>query len=295
MNTSVVTARCGATVAALSAAGIVASLMGTLVIPLLGQLPQLLETSAANASWAVTAPLLTGAIATPVFGRLGDLFGKRRMLLVCVALLVAGSLISALSDSLAPMVTGRALQGIGMGIVPLGISAMRDVVPPERMGASVALMSSSLGIGGALGLPLAAAVAENADWRALFWGSAVLSALVGLAVVRYVPHVPPAARGRFDIPGALGLAAGLVCLLLSISKGADWGWTSTATLGLFAAAVVILLAWGFFELRTTDPLVDLWTTARRQVLVTNLVSVLVGFAMFSHRRSGPYAPGLPDR
>ena len=253
MNASAPMARSGAVVVSLSAAGVVASLMGTLVIPLVARLPELLDTSAANASWVVTAPLLTGAVATPVFGRLGDLFGKRRLLLTCVALLVAGSLISALSESLIPMVTGRAVQGIGMGIIPLGISTMRDVVPPERMGTSVALMSSSLGIGGALGMPVAAAVAQNTDWHALFWGSAVISALIGLAVARFVPSVPPAARGRFDIPGALGLAAGLVCLLLPVSKGAEWGWTGATTLGLFAASVVILFAWGFFELTHHGP------------------------------------------
>ncbi|MFF2331770.1 MULTISPECIES: MFS transporter [unclassified Streptomyces] len=294
MNASASPARTGAIVASLSAAGIVASLMGTLVIPLVAQLPELLDTSTANASWVVTAPLLTGAVATPVFGRLGDLYGKRRMLLICVGLLVVGSLTSAVSDSLVPMVIGRAVQGIGMGIVPLGISTMRDVVPPERMGSSVALMSSSLGIGGAFGLPLAAGVAQNADWHALFWGSAVISLLVGVAVMRFVPDVPAgAARGRFDIPGTVGLTIGLVSLLLAVSKGAEWGWTSATTLGLFAAAVIVLLAWGRFELRTADPLVDLRATARRRVLLTNLASVVIGFAMFAQSLIAPQLLQLP--
>ncbi|MFF5565762.1 MFS transporter [Streptomyces sp. NPDC012623] len=294
MNASASPARTGAIVASLSAAGIVASLMGTLVIPLVARLPELLDTSTANASWVVTAPLLTGAVATPVFGRLGDLHGKRRMLLICVGLLVAGSLTSALSDSLVPMVVGRAVQGIGMGIVPLGISTMRDVVPPERMGSSVALMSSSLGIGGAFGLPLAAGVAQNTDWHALFWGSAAISLLVGFAVMRFVPTVPAdTTRGRFDIPGAIGLTIGLVSLLLAVSKGAEWGWTNAPTLGLFAAAVIVLLSWGRFELRTADPLVDLRATARRRVLLTNLASVVIGFAMFAQSLVAPQLLQLP--
>ncbi|MEU0282235.1 MFS transporter [Streptomyces sp. NPDC006195] len=292
MTASAPAARSG-TVAALAAAGIVASLMGTLMIPLVGELPGLLHTSASSASWVITAPLLTGAVATPVFGRLGDLYGKRRLLLVCVTLLVAGSLICALTSSLVPMVTGRAVQGIGMGVVPLGISTMRDVVAPERMGTSVAFMSSSLGIGGALGLPLSAAVVQNFDWHVLFWGSAAVSALTGLTVARCLPHVPPVAKGRFDIPGALGLAAGLVCLLLAVSKGAEWGWTSATTVGLLAAAVVSLLAWGWFELRTVDPLVDLRATARRRVLLTNLASVLIGFAMFAQSLVAPQLLQLP--
>ncbi|MFE3827516.1 MFS transporter [Streptomyces sp. NPDC059092] len=281
-------------VATLAGAGIVASLMQTLVVPLIGELPQLLDTSASNASWVLTATLVTGAIATPVIGRLGDLHGKRRLLMACIAVLILGSVICALSGTLVPMIIGRAFQGVGMGIVPLGISTLRDIVPPERMGSSVALMSASLGIGGALGLPLAAAVAQNFDWHVLFWGSAVLSALMGLAILRLVPTVPSAAKGRFDIPGAIGLAAGLVCLLLGVSKGADWGWGSVTTLGLLAAAVVILLAWGWFELRTRDPLVDLRTTARRQVLLTNVVSVVIGFAMYAQSLVAPQLLQLPE-
>lgn len=293
MNASAPSARSGAIVATLAAAGIVASLMQTLVVPLIGTLPQLLGTSTGNASWVITATLLTGAVATPVIGRLGDLLGKRRLLLTCVAMLVAGSLVCALSDSLAPMVAGRALQGVGMGIVPLGISTMRDVVPPERLGTSVALMSSSLGIGGALGLPLSAAIAEKTDWHVLFWGSAGISLLIGLAIVRWIPRVPAGAEGRFDVPGALGLGTGLVCLLLAVSKGADWGWASPSTVSLFIAAAIVLPAWGLFELRTRDPLVDLRTTARRQVLLTNIASVVVGFAMYAQSLIAPQVLQLP--
>lgn len=294
MEASASDGRSGVIVATLAGAGIVASVMGTLLVPLIGELPQLLHTTSADASWVITMTLLTGAVATPVVGRLGDLHGKRRLLLACVVLLVAGSVICALSNVLVPMLIGRGLQGIGMAIVPLGISTMRDVVPPERLGSSLALMSSSLGIGGALGLPVAAAIADNTDWHVLFWGSAGISALIGIAIAVFVPRVPAAAHGRFDIPGALALAAGLVCLLLAVSKGGDWGWSSATTLGLFAAAVVILLGWGWFELRTSDPLVDLRTTVRRQVLLTNLTSVVVGFSMYAQSLAAPQLLQLPE-
>ncbi|MDT0320486.1 MFS transporter [Streptomyces millisiae] len=272
--------RAGVVVGVLSGAGITASLMQALIVPLIPELPLLLDTSAANASWAITATLLAAAVATPVVGRLGDLYGKRRMLLVSIGLLVVGSVVSALSDTLAPMVAGRALQGASMGIIPLGISVMRDVLPAERLGSSIALMSASLGIGGALGLPAAAAVAQHADWHALFWGSAALGALVAVLVAALVPESPSRVGGRFDVVGALGLSAGLVALLLPVSKGGDWGWGSATTLGLFAAAGVLLLAWGAWELRSSAPLVDLRATARRPVLVTNLATVMVGLAMY---------------
>ncbi|PWI16367.1 MFS transporter [Streptomyces sp. Act143] len=285
--------RPNAVVAVLAFAGIVVSLMQTLVIPIVPELPRLLDAPASDTAWAVTATLLAAAVATPVVGRLGDMFGKRRMLLISVVMLVAGSVVCALSDSLIPMIVGRALQGLASGVIPLGISIMRDELPAERLAGATALMSASLGIGGALGLPAAALIADNFSWHVLFWTSAVLGVVAGGLVLGLVPESEVRTGGRFDLLGGLGMAAGLICLLLGISKGADWGWTSGTTLGLFAAAVVILLAWGWYELRTDQPLVDLRTTARRQVLVTNLASIAVGFAMFAMSLVLPQLLQLP--
>ncbi|MEW1775619.1 MFS transporter [Streptomyces sp. NPDC086777] len=285
--------RTNVVVAVLAFGGIVVSLMQTLVIPIVPELPRLLDASASDAAWAVTATLLAAAVATPVTGRLGDMYGKRLMLLTSVVMLVAGSVTAALSDTLVPMIVGRALQGLASGVIPLGISIMRDELPAERLGSATALMSASLGVGGALGLPAAALIADHFDWHVLFWTSAALGVVAALLVLLLVPESKVRTGGRFDLPGALGMAAGLVCLLLGISKGADWGWSSATTLGLFAAAVVTLAAWGFYELRTREPLVDLRTTARRQVLVTNLASIAFGFSMFAMSLVLPQLLQLP--
>ncbi|WP_055611085.1 MFS transporter [Streptomyces phaeochromogenes] len=287
--------RSNAVVAVLAFAGIVVSLMQTLVIPIVPELPKYLDASASNAAWAVTATLLAAAVATPVVGRLGDMFGKRRMLLVSIVLLVSGSVVAAFSDSLVPMIVGRALQGLAAGVVPLGISVMRDVLPSERLAGSTAMMSASLGVGGALGLPSAAFIADNYDWHVLFWVSAVLGAVAFVLVLTIVPESKVRTGGRFDLVGSLGLSAALVSLLLAISKGADWGWGSGTTLGLFAVAAVVLVAWGFYELRTSQPLVDLRTTARRQVLFTNLASIAFGFSMFAMSLVLPQLLQLPEQ
>jgi MFS family permease len=285
--------RANLVVAVLALAGITVSLMQTLVIPLIPALPGLLHASAADATWAITATLLAGAVATPTMGRLGDMYGKRRMLLVSLGALVVGSAIGALSDTLVPMVAGRTLQGLAAGVIPLGISIMRDELPAERLGSATALMSASLGVGGALGLPAAALLAENADWHVLFWTAAGLGLVVTALVVALVPESPVRTGGRFDVLGAAGLSIALVCLLLAISKGADWGWGSAITLGLFAAAVLVLLLWGRWELRTPRPLVDLRTSARRQVLLTNIASAVFGFAMFAMSLVLPQLLQLP--
>ncbi|MER8185816.1 MFS transporter [Kitasatospora sp. NPDC094015] len=292
-TSSPVPQRSGTVVAVLAGAGIVVSLMQTLVVPLIPELPQLLHASSANASWTITATLLAGAVATPVLGRLGDMYGKRRVLLLSLGLMVVGSVVSALGGSLVPMVVGRALQGCAMAVIPLGISIMRDELPPERMGSAMALMSSSLGVGGALGLPAAAVLAQHTDWHVLFWTSAALGAVVAGLVRALVPESPLRTGGRFDVIGALGLSVGLVCLLLAVSKGGDWGWTSGPVLGLAAAAVLVLLLWGAWELRAPGPLVDLRTSARPQVLMTNLVSVVVGFAMYAMSLIVPQLLQLP--
>ncbi|MFF7546547.1 MFS transporter [Streptomyces canus] len=284
-----------AVVAVLALAGIVVSLMQTLVIPIVPELPELLHAEPSDAAWAVTATLLAASVATPVVGRLGDMFGKRRMLLLSIVLLVSGSLVCGLADSLVPMIVGRALQGLAAAVVPLGISVMRDALPSDRLAGSTALMSASLGVGGALGLPAAAFIADNWNWHILFWVSAALGAAAFVLVLLIVPESDVRAGGRFDLVGSLGLSAGLVSLLLTVSKGGDWGWTSGTTLGLGAAAVVILLSWGWWELRSPQPLVDLRTTAKPQVLFTNLASIALGVSMFAMSLVLPQLLQLPEQ
>ncbi|MER5654522.1 MFS transporter [Streptomyces sp. NPDC002131] len=289
------TARASGVIATLAFAGTVAAIMQTLVTPLIAELPQILHTTPANSAWVITVTLLVAAVCVPVSGRLGDLLGKRRMLLACSVPLVVGSVVCALSSSVTPMIVGRGLQGMGMGMVPLGIALLRDVVPAEKLSSSIALVSASMGIGGGLGLPISAAVAQYANWRVLFWGSAVLAVVIGTLIWFLIPDVPASAKGqRFDALGALGLGVGLVCLLLGVSKGADWGWGSATTLGLLVGAVVVLVAWGAWELRTRDPLVDLRTTGRPRVLLTNVASIFVGFGMYASMLIIPQLLQFPE-
>lgn len=281
-------------VAVLATTGTCMSLMQTLVIPLIPELPKLLNTNASNASWVITATLLVAAVATPVVGRLGDMYGPKRLLIACAILMTLGSLIAASTSAWVPVVMGRALQGFGVPIVPLGISVLRTCVPAHRVGTAMGLMSASLGVGGALGLPLAAIIADHFDWHAVFWFAAILGAMSGVLFAVLVPRIPAAASSdRLDPLGALGLAAGLVTLLLGISKGGSWGWGSATTLAMFAASMVIFAMFGWWQLRIDSPMVDLRTTVKRPVLMTNVASVAVGFAMFALALIGPQVLELP--
>lgn len=260
--------------------GIVVALTQTMIVPLIPLLPTLLGASASDTSWAVTATLLTAAVTMPISGRLGDMVGKRLMLVISLGFLVAGSLLCAVSDSLIPVIAGRALQGMAMGAIALGISIMRDELPVEKVGPAVARVSATLGVGGAIGLPVSALIVEKANWHALFYIAAGLGVLGILAVLTLVPESKVRTPARFDFLGAFGLASALVMLLLAISKGGDWGWTSSLTLGLLVGSASVFAVWGRWELRSAAPLVDLRTTARPQVLFTNIASIGAGFAMY---------------
>ncbi|MDL9946493.1 MFS transporter [Gordonia sp. ABSL11-1] len=283
-----------AVVAVLCFGGLVASLMQTLIIPIQPELPRLLGTSISNASWVVTATLLAGAVAMPIAGRLGDMFGKKRIILASAILLIAGSLVCALSSALIPMIVGRAVQGLAMGFIPLGISLMREVTPPRLTSMAVSAMSATMGVGGAIGLPLSAWVAQQWDWHALFWVSTGLAAVVTVLVAFVVPHIDDSTgEKRFDVIGAIGLAIGLSGVLIAVSKGNDWGWGTGATLGLLFGGLAVLVVWGLFELRHRAPLVDLRTTARPAVLLTNIGAIAIGFGMMAQTIVVPQLLEIP--
>lgn len=266
----------------LALCGTAVSLMQTLVVPLLPDFPRLLDTTSDNASWLVTVTLLTSAVATPILSRLADMHGKRRMIVLALLALLAGSLLGAASDSLAVLIVARALQGFASALIPIGISTMRDELPPEKIGGAVALMSATLGIGAAVGLPLSGVIYEAFGWQAVFWASAAMSMVMLVLVLTLVPESGVRTPGRFDWLGAILISIALTALLLGISKGGVWGWTSQWTLLSFMVAILVFALWAPWELRTGEPLIDLRTSARRPVLLTNIASLLAGFAMFTN-------------
>lgn len=267
-------------VATLSLCGIVVSLQQTLILPLLPSLPDRLDTSADSASWLVTATLLSGAISTPTISRLADMYGKRRMMVVALAITVLGSALGALSQALPLLIGARALQGVGMSVIPVGIAIMRDELPRDRIPLGVALLSATLAIGAGVGLPLSGLISEHLDWHAIFWVTGFVGVVLLIAALAILPESKVRTRGTFDLRGAVLLSAALTALLLALSKGAQWGWSSTATLGTFVAGAALMAVWAPLELRTPNPLVDLRVATRRSVVLVNSTSVLSGFAMF---------------
>ncbi|MEU6185852.1 MFS transporter [Nocardia sp. NPDC047038] len=262
--------------------GVLVALQHTLVVPLLGEFPAILGVDYASVSWLVTVTLLTASVATPILSRLADMFGKRRMMLFSLATIVAGSTFAAVGGTFLSVLVGRGLQGLASALIPIAIGIMRDELSESEVTGATALMSATLGIGSALGLPLPGILFEHLGWEAIFWMSAVAGGALFIAVLVVIPESQVRTPGRFDVGGAVLLSVALIALLLAISKGGAWGWTSAATLVASAVAVLFFAAWLPFELRVGHPMVDLRTSARRRVLLTNIAGLLVGISMYAN-------------
>jgi EmrB/QacA subfamily drug resistance transporter len=264
----------------LAGAALAYSLAQTMVIPALPELQAEFHANPADATWLLTAFLLTSSVATPLLGRLGDMHGKERWLLISLAIFGVGSLIAALGGSLAVLITGRAVQGAGGAIFPLAIGIIRDEFPRERVAPAIGTVSAMFGIGGGTGLVLAGLFVDHGSISWIFWLSVVTTALAALATWLWVPESPVRVRARIDWVGGVLLSLMLIALLLPISEGNTWGWTSGRVLGLFAATAVLAVMWARWELHVEDPLVNLALMRERPVWTTNVAGFAIGFAMF---------------
>ena len=272
--------RPGRTLVVLAGAALAVALAQTMIIPALPAIQHDAGASPADVTWLLTAFLLTSSVTTPLLGRLGDMYGKERFLLVALGFFGAGSLVCALGDSLPVLIAGRAVQGLGGAIIALAIGIVRDEFPRERVATGIGTISAMFGIGGGAGLVLAGLLVDHAGVAWIFWLSVAATALAAFGTWRYVPESPVRVPARIDWFGAVLLSGALLALLLGVSEGNAWGWTSAGVLGLLAAAAVLAAAWFAWEWRVTDPVVDLRLMRRRPVWTTNVVGLAVGFAMF---------------
>lgn len=264
----------------LGLAALAFSLAQTMVVPALGTLQRELNTSVSGATWTVTAYLLAAAVATPVVGRLGDMFGKRRLLIVALVAFTLGSVVSALGSSLGVVLTGRALQGIGGGIFPLCFAILRDELPREKVAVGIGMISAVLAVGGALGLVIGGLLLDHASYHWIFWVGAMLGAVGAVGAYLGVPESPVKIPGKVDYRGAVVFGIGIVIPLLAISNANDWGWGSPRVLGMIVVGIAILAGWVALQQRTAEPIAHIPTLRQPAVLFTNLATVLVGFGMF---------------
>ncbi len=255
-------------------------LQQTLVVPALTVIQTDLGTTRTWATWVFTGFLLTSAVSTPIVGKLGDIYGKKRLMVVALLAFGVGTVVAALANSIELLITARAVQGVGGAVFPLAFGIVRDELPPDRVGVGLGLLSATFGVGGGAGLVLSGVILDIASWQWLFWVGAIPVAVALVLLVILVPESPVRTRAVIDWWGAILLGTGLAALLVALSEGERWGWLSAATLGTFALSLVLLVTWIVVELAMDEPLVDIRLMRDRNVFWTNIVGLITGFAMF---------------
>lgn len=268
------------TLTGLVTAAMAFALMQTFLIPALPTLQEDLGTSGTWVTWTVTAYLLTGSVATPLIGRLGDQHGKVRLMIISLAVFLVGSLGAIVAWDIGSLIAFRAIQGVGGAVFPLSFAIIRDQFPAHRQSVAMGLVSAVLGVGGGVGIVASGLIVDNVSWRYLFVVAAIVVSLALFLVWRFVPESDVRSPSRLDLWGALTLSGGLVCLLVGLTEGQSLGWGSAPIVGLFAGAVAFLVAWVLVELRVADPMVDMHVFTRRPVLFTNITAMLSGFALY---------------
>jgi len=269
------------TFALLAVAAVGYALMQSLVAPALPDIQHALHTSVDGVSWVLTAYLLSASIATPLIGRLGDMYGKELLLVIVLAVLCAATVIAALATSLPVMLLGRVAQGAAGGIFPLAFGIIRDEFPRERVAGAVGVMSALAGVGGGAGVVLAGPIVDHLSFHYLFWLPLIPLVLATVAIHVFVPESPLRVPGRVNWFGAGLLSVGLGAVLIAVSQAPTWHWLSAKTLVLFALGVVLLGAWLRNELGSPHPLVDMRMMRIRGVWTTNAVALLIGFGMYA--------------
>jgi EmrB/QacA subfamily drug resistance transporter len=280
VNTSAERSHYGLTFSVLALAGISYALLQSLVAPALPSIQRDLHTSATAVTWVFTAFLVSASVATPIVGRIGDMFGKERTLVAVLGVLAAGTLVSALASSIGVLILGRVIQGIGGAIFPLAFGIIRDEFPPQRVASGIGFISALLGVGGGAGIVLAGPIESNLSYHWLFW-LPLAPVLIALVATRlFIPESPVKSPGRVNWLGAGLLTSWLVALLIGVSEGPNWGWSSPKFIGLMVLGVVLLVLWIRVESTAADPLVDMKMMRLRGVWTTNTAATLLGFGMY---------------
>lgn len=271
----------GVLVSGLSLVVLTVAVLQTAVVPVLGVIGSQLGASAVAVSWAVTANLLAAIAATPLLGRLADMYSKKRVLLGVLIVVLIGSVLAAVTSSLALLIVARVLQGASYALYPICVAVLREQLPPGRLAGAMSVMSGTLGFGGGVGLVVVGLLMSgNADYHRVFWLTTAFTIVVLAIVVFLVPARGVRAAGSVDWLGAVGLAAGLSAVLLAITQGNAWGWRSGWTLAGAVGGLAVLAAWWWWENRREYPLVSTRMLTLRAMLLTNLATVFVGMGLY---------------
>ncbi|MFC5731216.1 MULTISPECIES: MFS transporter [Nocardioides] len=257
----------------------VTSIVSSLGAPLIPAIAHDADVSVQAAQWSLTLTMLVGAVTTPLMGRVGG--GRpRSAVLAGLAVVATGLLLCALPLGFTSLLVGRALQGVGIALIPLAITVARDRLPVARVASIVGLLSVTTVAGSGLGYPVTAIVAAHAGIAAAFWLGFVLCCGTAVVAALTVPHDAARQRISVDVWGAVLLAAGTAGFLLALNRGEPWGWLALPTIGLASASGALLVLWVRRTLRIEHPLVDLRLAWGPVAFGANLTALVAGVAVY---------------
>ena len=280
-------------VAVLALGGLAYAMLSSAVLPALPTFQHALHASVTGVTWLLTAYLLAASVGTAILGRLGDMYGKEKILLWTLVILAAGTLLSAVSSSLAVIIVGRFIQGAAGGIFPLAFGIVRDEFPHERVAGSIGLLSAILGVGAGAGIVLAGLIIEHLNYHWLFWLPLVPTVFAAIATWRFIPESPVKEPGRVNWLAATLMTIGMSIVLIAISETTTWGWGSAKTLGLLAVGLAVTVVWVAVEARSRSPLVDMTMMRIKGVWTTNASAFLLGAGMYASFIVIPQIAQLP--
>nr|WP_042186557.1 MFS transporter [Kibdelosporangium sp. MJ126-NF4] len=264
----------------LTLACMVVAIVSSLGAPLIPTIAAENQVSLAEAQWSLTITLLVASVAAPVMGRLGDGPYRRQVFLLSLVAMMLGGVLAALPVGFEPFLVGRGLQGLGLGLTPLAIATAREALPPERMRAGVAMLSTTTAVGVGLGYPVTGLLAKAGGLHLAYCFGAAIAAAALIVSWRVVPESAQRRQERLDIAGAVLLGTGLAGLLLALSKGEKWGWGSGPVIGILVAAAAVLAVWVWWELRVAHPLVPLRLLGEPAVLTASVATLLAAVGMY---------------
>ena len=233
-------------------------------------------------SWVVTAYLLAATVTGPVYGKLGDLYGRKRVLQTAITIFLVGSALCGLSQNMAELIAFRALQGLGAGgLIVVTLAVVGDIVAPRERGRYQGYFGGVFGVSTVIGPLLGGFFVDNLSWRWIFYVNLPVGALA-LGVIAVAFHSPSErTRHAIDYLGALVLGSALSAIVLFTSLGGTtWRWTSWQVLGLIGVSVVLVPVLLIVESRAPEPILPLSLFRNRIFSATSAVAFVVGFALF---------------
>ena len=267
-------------VALMAFAGTLIVYVETMIVPAIPVFITFFNTTYNNVSWILTAYLITGTVAAGIFGKFGDVFGKRKVFLILSFIYAVSVSMGGFARTLDELVAIRVVQGIGFGMYPLAYAIINDVVPKSKLALAQGLMSATFAVGAGIALVVGAYITETFSWEWSFHTIAPVAFLLFILSYFFLKDAAAPVREKIDIAGVGIMAAALVSLIFALSEGNQYGWTSPLILFLFIFSAVAFYSFVVYELRSRDAFIDMHLLKTKNILIANFVGLFTMAGMY---------------